>query len=580
MKASTSMLSVLYVASCVCVTNAAPDCPQREYGWSSTVGGEGMDTPLGIVTDPQGNVYVAGGFFEKIDFDPSKRKDRHKDKGTGSLFVTSYGPERRYKWTSVITSKDAQLGAREITINDVGELLLTGSFRGKVDFHPGRGRDKIESNGATDIFLTILRTDGSYGWTRTIGGRGEDQGFAVTIDSAGSISLVGYFHDTVDFNPGPGVDEHTSNGAEDVFVTKLGPDGSYRWTRTWGGTDINGDIAFGIATDGTGAVIVCGEYRGTVDFNPGRGKDIRTSNGERDFFITKLGPDGSYRWTHTVGGVQNDSANAVTVDADGNSYVTGAFEKRVDFNPRGGGDVRFGNDFFDVYVIKLGPDGSYQWTKTFGGKAIESGFGIALDGTQILAVTGNFSGTVDFDPSEKVDERTSNGGRDVFITRFTTDGEYLATDTFGGRARDGGEAVTFDADGNVLACGRYASQDVDFDPTSGVDVHSSNGSGDIFITKHYCGQCEFIERHTVVGKKGKIISTVRALAPKGRVTVECTGPGDPVRKSAKISDDNTAALKFKNLPQGASQCLITKLKDPGGEVLCDEPTGKRRVNVK
>ncbi len=117
-------------------------------------------------------------------------------------------------------------------------------------------------------------------------------------------------------------------------------------------------------------------------------------------------------------------------------------------------------------------------------------------------------------------------------------------------------------------------------PQSGVDERSSNGSNDFFITKHYCGHCEFIERHTVVGKRGKIISAVRALAPGGKVTVECTGPGDPVRKSAKISDDNTATLKFKNLPQGAYQCLITKLPDPGGEVLCDEPTGRRRVKVK
>ena len=160
-------------------------------------------------------------------------------------------------------------------------------------------------------------------------------GTGTAADNEGNIIVAGDFMATVDFDPGRGVDNRTSNGGEDVFVTKLGPKGSYQWTRTFGGS--LRDTAWGVATDADGNVIVTGEYRGTVDFDPTEGEDIHRSEGERDFFITKLGADGSYHWTHTAGGVKIDQGLDVTVDTQGNVYVAGAFEETVDFDRRGCG---------------------------------------------------------------------------------------------------------------------------------------------------------------------------------------------------------------------------------------------------
>jgi len=532
------------------------------------------------VTDGDGNVYATGGFCGKVDFDPSNHKDRRKGKGDQNLFVTSYDPQESYRWTTVITSKGTWVGGAGLALSPSGKLLIVGSFHGKVDFDPGKGRDKIKSfDDSSDIFVTLLRSNGSYRWTRIFRGPKSDTGRAIDVDSAGNILVTGWFTDKVDFDPGPGEDWHMAvDGGTDAFVTKLGPDGSYRWTRTFGGSHI--EIGFGIAADVQNSVIVTGEFQGVADFDPGEGEDIRESNGKRDFFITKLGGDGSYHWTHTAGGVENDHGLSVTTDAQGNVYVTGAFCETVDFNPRGGGDIRISKGYCDIFVIKLGPDGSYLWTKTFGGEAIDAGFGIALSPDNVLGVTGGFNVTVDFDPSEGVDEHTSNGGRDVFITRFTTEGDYRFTDTFGGSERDGGEGITFDADGNVVACGAYDSQDVDFDPTGGVDVHSSNGSADIFTTKHYCGQCAVLDGHHVQGKRGKIKATIQTTAPGGSVKIEYTGPGDPIIESFDIDDTGQALFTLKKLKKGDYHCLITKIKDPAGHPLCQGPLAPRPVTVK
>jgi len=449
-----------------------------------------------------------------------------------------------------------------------------------VDFCPGRARAKRKSQGFSDIFVTMLESDGSCGWTRTIGGVASDIGYGIAADSASNILVSGWFENRVDFNPGRGVDEHVSvDYSRDVFVTKLGADGSYCWTRTFGGP--LQDIGWRIATDSQGAAIVVGEFCGTVDFDPGEGEDLHVSEGDSDIFITKLGSDGSYQWTHTAGGPFWEGADAVATDALGNTYSTGGFQNTVDFDRRGGGDVHVSNGLFDVFVTKRGPDGSYHWTRTFGGEAIESGFGIALDDSGVLVVGGNYSGTVDFDFTEGVDEHTAKGGRDAFITRMTADGGYIFTDTFGGsQGNDGVQDLAIGADGSVIACGSFESLNVDFDPTSGVDPHSSNGSFDLFITKHYCGQCEVLEGHHVQGKRGKIKATIQTTAPGGTVKIEYTGPGDPIIESFDIDDTGQAKFTLKKLKKGDYHCLITKIKDPAGHPLCQGPLAPRPVTVK
>jgi hypothetical protein len=44
------------------------------------------------------------------------------------------------------------------------------------------------------------------------------------MDSSGNSYVTGYFSGTVDFDPGSGVDSHTSNGGYDVFLSKFEPE--------------------------------------------------------------------------------------------------------------------------------------------------------------------------------------------------------------------------------------------------------------------------------------------------------------------------------------------------------------------
>jgi hypothetical protein len=101
-----------------------------------------------------------------------------------------------------------------------------------VDFDPGPGEDNHTSNGSPswDAFLSKFDPNGNFVWARTWGGSDNwdgDEGYGVAADGSGNAFVTGYFNETVDFDPGPGVDNHTSNGGWDVFLSKFPPDGNW-----------------------------------------------------------------------------------------------------------------------------------------------------------------------------------------------------------------------------------------------------------------------------------------------------------------------------------------------------------------
>ena len=99
-------------------------------------------------------------------------------------------------------------------------------------------------------------------------------------------------------------------------------------------------------------------------------------------------------WSKRFGGTSDDAASALAVDARGNVYFTGYFRATIDF---GGGPltVPFTTDL-DVYITKLDAAGNYVWAKNFTNDGNERGYGIAVDGSGNVAITGYFSNTVNF----------------------------------------------------------------------------------------------------------------------------------------------------------------------------------------
>ncbi len=402
--------------------------------------------------------------------------------------------DSEYGWTVTFGAEGATVGAASVAVDADGNAILTGFFRQTVDFDPGEAVDEHSSNGIKDIFVTKMYADGSYAWTRTIGGEGEDNAKGVAIGPDGSILLTGSFALTVDFDPTEGVDIHTSGSSDPdegaFFVTKLNADGSYGWTRTLA---VSGVWTRTVTVDPDGNVAVCGPFsQSSVDFDATSGQDWHgCASSYTCGFVTKYTADGEYVWTRTFGSQGGPvPLSDVATSADREVVVVGYFKRTVDLDPTDGVDEHTSNaESEDIFVVKLFPDGSYAWARTFGGELDESLPATAVDNDGHIYITGLFEGAADFDPGETEDIHTSNGGHDIFWSKLNPDGSYGYTYTIGGPGEEENPGLAVDAHGNPLLVGLFGGfqpeDPVDFDPTEGADYHVSNGTFDVFVTKLY-----------------------------------------------------------------------------------------------
>ncbi|SVB62474.1 uncharacterized protein METZ01_LOCUS215328, partial [marine metagenome] len=315
-----------------------------------------------------------------------------------------------------------------------------------------------------------------------------DKGYSVAVDSSGNVYTTGYFNGTVDFDPGAGTANLTSNGGSDAFVLKLDSSGNYVWAKSFGST--NTDRGNSVAVDSSGNVYTTGYFNDTVDFDPGAGTTNLTASGN-DVFVSKLDSSGDYVWAKSFGGSGSDLANSVAVDSSGNVYTTGYFNDTVDFDP-GAGTTNLTASGNDVFVSKLDSSGDYVWAKSFGGIRSDSGNSVAVDSSGNVYTTGSFStyysnGTVDFDPGAGTANLGTNGSYDVWVSKLDSSGDYVWAKSFGGTAGDRGYSVAIDSSGNVYTAGSFESGRqggaVDFDPGAGTVELNLDGGTDAFVLK-------------------------------------------------------------------------------------------------
>ncbi len=367
-----------------------------------------------------------------------------------------------------------------IAVDNSGNVYTIGYFAGTADFDPGPGIYSLTANGSADIFISKLDSMGNLVWARAFGSTDWDKGNSIALDNSGNIYATGFFSDTVDFDPGPGVFNLTSVGITDIFICKLDASGNYLWAKSVGGTDY--DFGISIKTDDSGNVYTTGNFLDTVDFDPGAATYSITSMGTYDIFILKLDSSGNYIWVKTFGGQEPQSVSSIDVDASGNVYTTGYFYTSADFDPGPNVFYLISEGENDVFVSKLDSMGNFIWAKQFGNYDEDEGLSIATDNSGNVYTTGTFKVTVDFDPGQGGYNLISTGSEDIFISKLDSTGSFIWAKSFGNISVEKGLDITLDNSGNIYAVGQFTGT-VDFDPGPGVFNLNSNGDYDLFICK-------------------------------------------------------------------------------------------------
>lgn len=120
--------------------------------------------------------------------------------------------------------------------------------------------------------------------------------------------------------------------------------------------------------------------------------------------------------------------------------------------------------------------------KQFGGNSIDEGKATCSDRSGNIFISGFFYGTVSYKFGNDSIKASSNGESDVFIAKLNQAGELIWFKTFGGGSYDGVFAITSDLKGNVILTGNFWDT-CDFNPSSKIENHVSNGDGDVYVLK-------------------------------------------------------------------------------------------------
>jgi hypothetical protein len=377
------------------------------------------------------------------------------------------GPENDYGWS--------------IDTDASGNVFLTGFFGGTADFDPGSASYNLSSAGKNDLFIAKLDPDGGFAWAKKIGGPEEDRGIAVAVDQDGNVLVTGYFGATVDFDPGPGTVNLTSDYPLKYYLLKLTGAGDFVWVKSLESTNCNSEGS-GVGLDGSGNIYVNGTFDGSPDFDPGAGTAVMTSLGMSDCFVIKYSPAGAFLWTRQMGGEGSEDVYDIEVDNAGNIYTAGYFVATADFDPGTGTHNLTAVGNADLFVSKLDADGNFAWAFAAGGQNNDYASSLAVDGTGNVYLTGPFQGTVDFDPGSGVVNLTSAGTRNVFILKLDPAGRLAWAKMFTGTGTDYAYSILTDPQGRVFVTGGFKGT-TDFDPGSGTTSLSTAGDYDFFMAK-------------------------------------------------------------------------------------------------
>ena len=351
-----------------------------------------------------------------------------------------------------------------ITVDVSGNAYITGFPFGSnaVAFV-----DKLDASGSAMVYSTFL---GGGGGTFTDG---------IAVDASGNAYVTGSAGDG--FPTTPGAFQTTYGGNGDAFVSKLNASGALVYSTYLGGS--NFDYPNGIAVDAAGNAYVAGlTYYGGFPTTPGAFQTTY-GGGYRDAFVSKLNASGSALVYSTyLGGLGEDEASGIAVDAAGDAYITGQ-TLGAGFPVTPGAFQTTPSGVEDAFVSKLNASGSALVYSTYLGPTGYEGGGIAADASGNAYVTGS-TGYSNFPTTPGAFQTTlgccsGSGSGDAFVSKLNGAGSALVYSTFLGASDYGsrGVGIAVDASGNAFVTGSTGSPHF---PTTQSAFGGSNGG---FVTK-------------------------------------------------------------------------------------------------
>jgi hypothetical protein len=339
--------------------------------------------------------------------------------------------------------------AESIAVDGSGNVYVTG------DSNATWGIPVNAHAGDWDAFVAKLNSDGTLLWNTFMGSANTDYGIGIVVDGSGNVYVAG----ECNANWGTPIIDHAGN--LDAFVAKLdGSSGELQWNTFMGSSD-NDSYGIWIVVDDFGDIYTVGNS------NAAWGTPVNDYEGNMDAFVAKLNSSGVLQWNTFLGSLEGDNGNWIAVDGSGYVYVAGnsyaAWGTPVN-------DYE-GNGTMDVFVAKLNSSsGELQWNTFMGSANTDKGWGIAVDGSGSVYVTG------ESDASWGDPVNAYEGDYDGFVAKLVSSGSRQWNTFIGSASYDRGFGIAVDGSNSVYVAGNsYANW--------GTPIIDHAGNMDAFVAK-------------------------------------------------------------------------------------------------
>lgn len=241
-------------------------------------------------------------------------------------------------------------------------------------------------------------------WGKTYGGDDSDIAYGIAALEEGDSAIVGTCRS---FNA-----QYT-----DICVTRMNAQGEVKWRLLLGGDKQDEGKAIARAADGS--LLVLGTTKSLA------------KNYDRNLYVANVSLEGKLIWEEGIGGERDEFAGGIVGTDDGGALIVGDSES-------------FGNNYKDIYIVKLSKEGKVLSSKIIGGEKEDSAKALTRTKDGNMVMVGHR-------------EVESSGNKDFFVMKLDQNGNKIWAKTYGGEDMDTLSGVTASIDGGIVTTGQTRS---------------------------------------------------------------------------------------------------------------------------
>lgn len=390
-----------------------------DIAWTVSLGGPSADRILDVDAHANGTVAVTGFITGNVQLNGTSVPTNAGSQDAFAMLCDANGTPL---WIVPFGGSDADTGYG-IAIDDDGNVLCTGQFKGVAQFGPFTLTSEISplTNTYThDLFVVKISPAGQILWARQGAANADDRGLGICSDPAGNAYLVGQSSDTLQF----GNTSYPNTVFNSGFVLKIDANGNEAWlTRIASTQTLINEIEYG----GDNHLYLTGDHLGQMAVLSAGSTQLFPSSNDYNIFLGKFDLNGAPVWISSAGSSSEVSSKALAEGDNGEWYIAGTFKCRFDdFSALYGDGVFYSLGFRDLFVARYNADGTRAWERNYGSPKDDFCAAVAYGAADDPLFFGSYGRILQFPDGDGF-----GNGDDAIVPSWSDAGNYCNSNNYG-----------------------------------------------------------------------------------------------------------------------------------------------------